>query len=218
MNKTLFRVALGAAALTVAVPVLTIAQSKPTEATYISKEEVDKVTALPGVDRTIKVLDIGNEHFSVGTIHRVAPQPGAGAGAGAAGGRGRGTPPPPDCGTIATAPTGGAQPAPGMIAHDVQTEGYLITSGGGTMMTGGTIYNGRKSGPNDEVTTTLNGPSCSGTAYGNVTRKVVKPGDIIIIPAGVPHGWTGITDQVTYLSFRPSGNALTVGYVNPAIK
>jgi mannose-6-phosphate isomerase-like protein (cupin superfamily) len=219
MNKTLIRVALGAAAITIAIPVIMTAQGKPTAATYITKEEVDKVNALPGVDRTIKVLDIGGEHFSVGIIHRVAPAAaGAGrAGGAGAGGRGRGTPPPPDCGEItSTPPTSGG--AAGTIAHDSQTEGYLIVSGGGTMLTGGKIYNGRKSGPNDEVTTTLNGPSCSGTAFGDVTRKDVKPGDIIIIPAGVPHGWTNITTEVTYLSFRPSGQTLTVGYVNPAIK
>ena len=105
-----------------------------------------------------------------------------------------------------------------MIAHDSQTEGYLITSGGGTLMTGGKIYNGRQSGPTDAVTTTLNGPSCSGTAYGDVVRREVKTGDIIIIPAGVPHGWTDIGDHVDYLSFRPSGQTLTAGYVNPAIK
>jgi hypothetical protein len=106
-----------------------------------------------------------------------------------------------------------------MIAHDSQTEGYLITSGHGVLMTGGKIYNGRQSGPNDEVTTTLNGPSCSGTAFGDdIVRKEVKTGDIIIIPAGVPHGWATLTDHVDYLSFRPSGQTLTVGYVNPAIK
>jgi hypothetical protein len=106
-----------------------------------------------------------------------------------------------------------------MIAHDSQTEGYYIVSGGGTLMTGGKIYNGRTSGPDSEVTTTLNGPSCSGTAYGaDIVRKQVKTGDIIIIPAGVPHGWTDITTEVTYLSFRPSDHILQVGYVNPAIK
>jgi mannose-6-phosphate isomerase-like protein (cupin superfamily) len=213
MNKTILSVAIGAVAMTVAVPLIMKAQGKPTQATYITKEEVDKVNALPGVDRTIKVLDIGGEHFSVGIIHRVAPAAGAGRGAG---GRGRGTPPPPDCGVIGTAPTSGG--AAGTIAHDSQTEGYLIVSGGGTMLTGGQIYNGHKSAPDSEVTTTLNGPSCSGTAYGDVVRREVKVGDIIIIPAGVPHGWTGITTEVTYLSFRPSGQILTPGYVNPAIK
>ena len=218
MNKTILSIFIAAA---VASPIALQAQSKPTSATYITKEEVDKVNATPGIDLTIKVLDIGGEHFSVGVIHRTAPQPrGANAG-GAARGGGRGTGravPPPDCGDLSsTPPTSGG--AAGMIAHDSQTEGYLITSGGGTLMTGGKIVNGRKSGPESEVTTTLNGPSCSGTAYGDdIVRREVKAGDIIIIPAGVPHGWTGITTEVTYLSFRPSGQTLTVGYVNPAIK
>jgi hypothetical protein len=106
-----------------------------------------------------------------------------------------------------------------MIAHDQQTEGYLIISGGGTLVTGGHIVNGRRSGPESEVTKVLNGPSCSGTAAGaDVVRKVVKTGDIVIIPAGVPHGWTDIGDHVDYLSFRPSAHVLEAGYTNPAIK
>ncbi len=215
MIKTMLSIAIAA---TVAAPIAVQAQSKPTSATYITKEEVDKVNALPGIDRTIKVLDIGGEHFSVGIIHRVAPQP-RGAGGARGGGRGTGRAiPPPDCGELtSTPPTAGG--TPGTISHDSQTEGYLIVSGGGTLVTGGHIVNGRKTGPESEVTTTLNGPSCSGTSYGDdVVRKEVKAGDIVIIPAGVPHGWTGITTEVTYLSFRPSGQTLTVGYVNPAIK
>jgi quercetin dioxygenase-like cupin family protein len=51
-----------------------------------------------------------------------------------------------------------------------------------------------------------------------VVSKVVNVGDIIIIPAGTPHGWSNIPDHVDYLSFRPSQSALTAGYVNPAIK
>lgn len=227
MQKTILGVLVASAIA--AVPAVGLAQMKPTSATYITKEEVDKVNALPGVDRTIKVMDIGGENFSVGIIHRGAtPAPGAarGAGAGRAGGAAAGAgraggaaaPAPVPCGQImATAPTSGG--ATGVIAHDSQTEGYLIVSGGGTMITGGHIINGRHSAPDAEVTTTLNGPSCSGTAYGDdIVRRVVKAGDIIIIPAGVPHGWTGITTEVTYLSFRPSDHILTAGYVNPAIK
>jgi hypothetical protein len=106
-----------------------------------------------------------------------------------------------------------------MIAHDQQTEGYLIISGGGTLITGGKIVNGRKSAPDSTVTKELNGPSCSGTAVGaDLVRKVVKTGDIIIIPAGVPHGWTDIGDHVDYLSFRPSARVLQAGYTHPSIK
>jgi quercetin dioxygenase-like cupin family protein len=46
----------------------------------------------------------------------------------------------------------------------------------------------------------------------------VKAGDIIIIPAGVPHGWAEIPEHVDYLSFRPSARVLEAGYVNPALK
>ena len=72
-------------------------------ATYITDEEVKAVNALPGVDRTIKVVDIGPENFAVGIIHRgvtgaaargAAPAGGGAAGAargaGAAAGAGRG--------------------------------------------------------------------------------------------------------------------------------
>ena len=219
-------------------PAAILAQSgmKPTAATYITDEEVKAVNALPGVDRTIRVVDIGPENFAVGIIHRGATGgaargaaagaaaagagrgAGAGAGAGGGAGAGRGAAAAAEpCGEASTAPTTGG--APGMIAHDQQTEGYLIVSGGGTLVTGGKIVNGRKSGPDNEVTTTLNGPSCSGTAVGaDIVKKVVKTGDIIIIPAQVPHGWTDIGDHVDYLSFRPSARVLQAGYVNPALK
>jgi hypothetical protein len=216
-------------------PAVILAQSgmKPTGATYISDEEVKTVNALPGVDRTIRVVDIGPENFSVGIIHRgatgaargAAPAGaaagaarGAGAGGGGAAGAGRGPAPGTQaCGEASTAPVTGA--TAGGIAHDQQTEGYLIVSGSGTMITGGKIINGRTSGPESEVTKLLNGPSCSGAIAGaDVVRKVVKTGDIIIIPAGVPHGWAEIPEHVDYLSFRPSARVLEAGYVNPALK
>ena len=113
----------------------------------------------------------------------------------------------------------GSSYSPGAIAHDQQTEGYLIVSGSGTLVTGGKIVNGRKSPPESEVTKVLNGPSCSGMTVGaDVVKKVVKTGDIIIIPAGVPHGWSDIPEHVDYLSFRPSARVLEAGYVNPALK
>ena len=80
--------------------------------------------------------------------------------------------------------------------------------------------NGRKSAPDSEVTKLLAGPSCSGALVGDdVVKKPVKAGDIVIIPAGVPHGWTEVTDHVDYLTVRPDPNrVLPTGYVHPAIK
>src|SRR5260221_13667875 len=86
------RTILNAAAVAMALaPAVGLAQSKPTSATYITDEEVKAVNALPGVDRTIRVMDIGPENFAVGVIHRGATggARAGGAGAGAGGGAGR---------------------------------------------------------------------------------------------------------------------------------
>ncbi len=190
----------------------------PHSATYITKAEVDAVSKLPGTDRPIKVVNIGHENFAVGIIHRgptgAARGRAAGGAARGANGRGaaaRGGPAPTPCGQeMASLPPGGT---PGMIYHENQTEGYYVVSGGGTLMTGGYLVNGRRS-----LSADLNGPTCGGTAYGDITKKVVSAGDIIIIPAGVPHGWTDISDHVDYLSFRPSPGILTAGWTSPAIQ
>lgn len=199
-------------------PAVSFAQSKPTAAYYITKEDVDKVNAQPGVDRTIKVMDIGDQHFSVGIIHRgktgapaaaAAPRPAAAAPAAA----------PANVKSCGEAAGSLALSGASGIAHYKQTEGYYIVSGAGTMVTGGRVVNGRESAPDAEVTTTLNGPSCSGQIGGSdVVKRDVKVGDIIIIPAGVPHGWATIPDHVDYLSFRPSADILTVGYEHPSLK
>jgi len=104
------------------------------------------------------------------------------------------------------------------IAHAKTTETYYIVSGGGTLVTGGTIVNGRPSSPDSAVTKVLNGPSTSGEIQ-NGRSRVVHVGDVIIIPEGVPHGWTNVTDHVDYLSVRPDiDKVLPAGYVNPDIK
>ena len=115
------------------------------------------------------------------------------------------------------------RPAPsrsaGGISHDDTAETYIVISGSGTLVTGGQIMNGRRSGPDSEVTKILNGPSCSGQIVGDYVARKMSVGDISVIPAGLPHGWTDITNHVTYLSVRPDPKkVLEHGYVNPALK
>ncbi|MEX1257273.1 MAG: hypothetical protein WEG36_06630 [Gemmatimonadota bacterium] len=181
-------------------------------ATYITKEQVDAVNALPGVDRQIISTDIGKLNLAVGIIHRGAT-PAAAPTAGA------GNPVPAEqaCGLApGNVPLSGARG----IAHNHQTETYIIVSGAGTLVTGGQIVNGRASAPESAVTTTLNGPSCSGAIGGEgVVTREVKVGDIIIIPATVPHGWLAISDHVDYLSVRPDPDrVLPDDYVHPEIE
>jgi hypothetical protein len=207
----------------VAAPAVMFAQGAA-KATYITKEQVDTVNATPGTDRTPEVFDLGKTAMSVAVIHRGPTTPAAGraGGGGAAGGRGAAAgranaPAPVPCGEkVASVPTGAAA---GMIAHDQTTETYIVISGAGTLITGGHVVNGSRSAPDSEVTRILNGPSCSGPSVGaDVVRKVVKVGDIIVIPAGVPHGWTEIGDHVDYLSVRPDPDkVLQHGYIHPAM-
>ena len=212
MKAMLLRVLAVVVVLTPAVVFTQGAKTKPTTATYITKEEIDLVNKEgQGTDRNIRTVDIGHENFSVGIIHRgktvdgvqVAAAGGAAANAAAA-------PAPTPCGRQMAAPPGGG--TAGGITHDSQTEGYYIVSGAGTMFTDGYIVNGRHNPSPD-----LNGPTCGGMAY-NVVKKQVKAGDIIIIPAGVVHGWVDIPEHVDYLSFRPSPGILTAGYVHPVLK
>src|SRR4029453_13936367 len=86
-----------------------------------------------------------------------------------------------------------------------------------TLITGGTIVNGRRSAADNEVTTVLNGPSCSGTMGGYGGRQD-KVGDFIVIPERVPHGFSAVPDHITYLSVRPDlKKVLQKNYVNPAL-
>jgi mannose-6-phosphate isomerase-like protein (cupin superfamily) len=101
-----------------------------------------------------------------------------------------------------------------MIYHDYTAETYIITSGSGILTTGGTIEN-KKASAGVNV---MNGPSGNGTAGANAYSRRVQAGDIIIIPTGVGHGWSQITDHVTYLSVRPDPDrVLPAGYVYPLL-
>ena len=199
------------------LPVAARAQS-PKGATYITDEQVKTINASPGVDRQIVNVDIGKLNLAVGIIHRGRSGAPAAAAPLPTGTSAAPAPVAEPCGERATAaPPAGAASG---IAHEGQTETYLIVSGAGTLVTGGRIVNGRQSAPESAVTKVLNGPSCSGPIVGaDVVRQVVKTGDIIIIPAGVPHGWMEIADHVDYLSVRPDPDrVLAAGYVNPLIK
>ena len=182
-----------AAALLALSATVCLAQShpKPTVATDIKDEEVKEVLkhAPPAVDQQLKVVDVGPYNLGVGIVHR-GPSKDSDDG---------------------TAPC---------IVHHNQTETYIIVSGAGTLVTGGSIVGAREISKDSEAYRTLNGPSANGTVkLSDAQVRTVKPGDMIIIPPDVCHGWRGIADHVDYLSVRPDPDrVLPAGYVNPAIK
>jgi hypothetical protein len=82
------------------------------------------------------------------------------------------------------------------ILHETKTtEVYQILDGSGTLVTGGTLVDPRREPPT--------GTSIRGSRIeGGVSRHVAK-GDMIIIPGRVPHWWSALDGDLTYLITRP---------------
>src|SRR5262245_21163902 len=120
-------------------------------------------------------------------------------------------------GVLKRGPTRAGAPV-GAISHSQVTEVFYIVSGGATLVTGGSVENDRPFPPDTEFVRLAVGPSSGGT-FKNGERRRVAPGDVVIVPAGVPHGFDAISDQVTYLSIRPDlTGVLPANYVHPVLR
>src|SRR6266850_6074248 len=144
--------------LCAAGPAIVSAQA-PKDAIVVSDADIKAVLKLAAdtkrtiPDNTLRVIDMGTYQFGVAVVARGKLAPAAATPAAAAA-----APNTPACGQPRAGATG-----PNGIYHDSTAETYIVTSGSGTMITGGTIVNGRRSPGDSEVTTILNGPSCNGT-------------------------------------------------------
>jgi mannose-6-phosphate isomerase-like protein (cupin superfamily) len=110
-------------------------------------------------------------------------------------------------------------------AHAVWSEIYLIEQGSGVMQTGGTIT-GKLTGNSATHRSMFLNASCwrqvlpgwvpgpapvparpasgdkSGTAIEGGSKEQVKPGDLVLIPAGVAHRWLKVDGSVLYLDIK----------------
>jgi mannose-6-phosphate isomerase-like protein (cupin superfamily) len=121
-------------------------------------------------------------------------------------------------GVLRRAPTKPGAPV-GAINHEHITEVYYIISGTGTLLTGGTVTNPRPVAADNEIVKVVVGPSNTGTFDKPAQRRKVGPGDVVIIPPGVYHGFDDVTTGIDYLAVRPDPNhVLPAGYVHPAVQ
>ena len=82
---------------------------------------------------------------------------------------------------------------PGQVEiHEKETDIFYITDGEATFVTGGTMVGGRQTAPNQ-----LRGPDLKG----GETRHL-KKGDVIVIPAGVPHWFKEVPVSINYLTIK----------------
>jgi len=103
-----------------------------------------------------------------------------------------------------------AAPAPESVAeHDLVSEVYHVIDGSATLVTGPDLV-GKKRRPADLETVRLfNGPGNNSASIRNGVTHELKPGDVIVIPAGTGHWFTKIDDHITYLMVRIDPDKVT---------
>jgi len=95
------------------------------------------------------------------------------------------------------------KPQTGSVAeHDQVSEVYHIIDGSATLVTGPDIVGAKPRPPDSETVRLLNGPGSNGETINNGATYQLKPGDVIVIPAGVGHWYTKIDDHITYMMVR----------------
>lgn len=107
----------------------------------------------------------------------------------------------------------------GAINHTKVTEVYYVVSGEGTLAMGGEVRDPKPIAADNELVTTVVGPGNNATFVKPATTRRIKTGDVIIIPAGVYHGFSEVADHIEYISVRPDlDKVLPAGYINPALE
>jgi quercetin dioxygenase-like cupin family protein len=76
--------------------------------------------------------------------------------------------------------------------HDHETDIFYVTDGEATFITGGTIVGAKQTAPGQTRGTDLHG--------GQTVR--LKKGDVITIPAGVPHWFKDVSPSISYLTVK----------------
>lgn len=93
--------------------------------------------------------------------------------------------------------------------HDLVSEVYHIIDGSATLVTGPDIEGTKRRPATNENVRMLNGPGSNGTSIRNGMTYQLKPGDVIVIPAGVGHWFTKIDDHIRYLMVRIDPDKVT---------
>ena len=96
-------------------------------------------------------------------------------------------------GSLVTAPdllvSGSHRTGPGKVEwHERETDVLYVTDGEATFITGGTMVGGQTTKPGQKLGTDI---------HGGETHHLTK-GDVIVIPAGIPHWFKEVPRSITY--------------------
>ena len=102
------------------------------------------------------------------------------------------------------------KPAPDSVAeHDLVSEVYHIIDGTATLVLGPDITNRQRRPATQLTVREFNGPGNNGSEIRNGVTLNLKPGDVVVIPAGTGHWFTKIDDHIDYLMVRIDPDKVT---------
>jgi len=102
------------------------------------------------------------------------------------------------------------KPAPNSVAeHDQISEVYHIISGSGTLVLGPNIVDRQRRPATSRTVVEFNGPGNNGSEIRDGIAYDLKPGDVVVIPAGTGHWFTRIDDHIDYLMIRLDPDKVT---------
>ena len=102
------------------------------------------------------------------------------------------------------------KPAANSVAeHDQVSEVYHIVDGTATLMLGPDITNRQRRPATQLTVREFNGPGNNGSEILNGKSFDLKPGDVVVIPAGTGHWFTKIDDHIDYLMVRIDPDKVT---------
>lgn len=102
------------------------------------------------------------------------------------------------------------KPEPNSVAeHDQVSEVYHIIEGTATLVLGPDIVNRQRRPATLRTVVEFNGPGNNGSEIRNGTPYNLKPGDVVVIPAGTGHWFTKIDDHLRYLMVRIDPDKVT---------
>lgn len=99
---------------------------------------------------------------------------------------------------------------PGDVAeHDFVSELYHVIEGSATLVLGPDLVGKERRPATMETVRLFNGPGNSAKSINNGVAYSLKPGDVVIIPAGTGHQFTKIDDHIVYLMVRIDPDKVT---------
>jgi mannose-6-phosphate isomerase-like protein (cupin superfamily) len=93
-------------------------------------------------------------------------------------------------------------PRNAVAEHDYISELYHVIEGTATLVTGPDLIDARQRPNSMQTVREFNGPGKNAAGIRNGVTHQLKPGDVIIIPAGTGHLFTHIDDHILYLMVR----------------